>query len=130
MATDLQNPRVQKILHSKAFAFLSTIGPHGEPHNSPVWFVWDGEYLKFTLNSKRQKLLNIQRDPCVAVSIIDLDNPYTYAEFRGVAARVEDDPTDAFFNQLAERYDLPLRSPGDQRVVLSIKIEHVSGQNL
>jgi len=27
--TDLNNPKVQKILHSKAFAHLATIGPDG-----------------------------------------------------------------------------------------------------
>lgn len=30
---------------SKTVANVATIGPDGEPHNSPVWFEWDGTYL-------------------------------------------------------------------------------------
>lgn len=82
--TDLQNPKVQKILQSKAFAHLATLGVNGEPQSSPMWFLWDGEYIKFTHTTNRKKYQNIQRDPRVSISITDSDDPYTYAEFRGV----------------------------------------------
>jgi len=49
-----------------------------------MWFLWDGEYIKFTTTPNRRKYQNIQRDPRVAVSIIDVDDPYIAAEFRGV----------------------------------------------
>ena len=128
--TDIQNPKVQKILHSKTFAHLATIGSEGEPQSSPMWFLWDGDYIKFTHTTNRKKYQNIQRDPRVSVSITDVDEPYTYAEFRGVVERIEEDPDGAFFNILAERYGLPLRNPGDPRVVLCVKVLHIVGQNL
>jgi hypothetical protein len=81
---DLNNPKVQKILHS-----------------------WDGEYIKFTTTPTRRKYQNIQRDPCVAVSITDVDDPYTYAEFRGLVERIEEDPTGAFHDTLAKHYGAP-----------------------
>ncbi len=52
---DLNTPNVQKILNSKAFAHLATIGAKGEPHSSVMWFLWDGEYIKFTHTTERQK---------------------------------------------------------------------------
>src|SRR5437763_11870787 len=104
---DLNNPKVQKILQSKEFAHLATIGSDGAPQSSPMWFLWDGEYIKFTHTTTRQKYQNIQRDPRVAVSITDVDNPYTYAEFRGFVERIEEDSTGAFYDNLAKHYDVP-----------------------
>ena len=128
--TDINNPKVQKILHSKQFAHVATIRPDGSPQSSPMWFVWDGEYLKFTHATNRQKYRNIRYNPHIAVSITDVDDPYTSAEFRGVVERIEEDPGGAFYEALAKRYDTPWGYPGDPRVILFIKIEHVAGQNL
>ena len=128
--TDLRNPKVQKILHSKAFAHLATIGPGGEPQSSPMWFVWDGEYIKFTHTTQRQKYRNITRDRRVAISITDVDDPYSYGEFRGVVERIEDDCGLAFVNTVAERYGLSVCNPGDSRVVFFVKVHHVVGFNL
>lgn len=127
---DLNHPKVQKILHSKAFAHLATIGPKGEPQSSPMWFLWDGEYLKFTHTTERQKYQNLLRDPRVSLSITDPDEPYTYAEFRGVVDHIEDNPDGSFYNTLAERYDSSLRYRGDPRVILCVKIQRVVGSNL
>lgn len=127
---DLNNPKVQKILHSKEFAHLATIGPDGAPQSSPMWFLWDGEYIKFTTTPNRRKYQNIQRDPRVAVSITDVDDPYIAAEFRGVVERIEEDPTGVFYNTLAKHYGASWGYRGDQRVILYMKIQHVTGQNL
>ena len=66
---DLNNPKVQKILLSKAFAHLATIGPDGAPQSSPMWFLWDGEYIKFTTTTNWKKYQNIQRDPRVILYV-------------------------------------------------------------
>ncbi|GHO79629.1 putative pyridoxamine 5'-phosphate oxidase [Ktedonobacter sp. SOSP1-85] len=127
---DLKNPKVQKILQSKKLAHLATIGPDGAPQSSPMWFLWDGEYIKFTHTTNRKKFQNIQRDPRVAVSITDVDDPYTCAEFRGIVERIEEDPTGTFYGTLAKHYEMPFRYSGDPRVVLFMKIQHIAGQNL
>ena len=127
---DLNNPKVQKILHSKQFAHLATSGPNGAPESSPMWFLWDGEYIKFTHTTTRKKYRNIQRDPHVAVSITDVDDPYIAAEFRGRIERIEEDPTGSFYDTLAQRYGASWRYRGDPRVILYVKIQHVAGQNL
>ena len=127
---DLHNPKVQKILQSKQFAHIATIRPDGSPQSSPMWFVLDGAYLKFTHATNRQKYRNIRRDPRIAVSITDVDDPYTYAEFRGVVERIEEDPSGAFYETLAKRYGAPWGYPGDPRVIFYMKIEHIAGQNL
>lgn len=128
--TDVNAPAVQKILQSQAFAHLATIGPNGEAQSSPMWFLWDGEYVKFTHTTNRKKYQNIKRDPRVSISITDVDEPYTYAEFRGVVERIEDDPDGSFFNTLAERYGSAIRYTGDPRVILSVKVQRIVGANL
>jgi PPOX class probable F420-dependent enzyme len=130
--TDLHNLKVQKILRSKTFAHLATIGPAGEPQSSPMWFVWDGEYIKFTHTTKRQKYQNIKRDPRVAISITDVDDPCTYAEFRGVVEKIEDDPEGDFLTTLAHHYErASFCSPGDEsRVIFFVRVHHVVGFNL
>ena len=127
---ELSNPKVQKILHSKAFAHLATVAPNGEPQSSPMWFLWDGEYIKFTHTTYRQKFQNIERDPRVAISITDVDDPYIYAEFRGVVDHIEDDPNGDFYKVLAEHYAVPRRDGGPSRVILYVKIQRVVGQRL
>ncbi|HEY3993212.1 MAG TPA: PPOX class F420-dependent oxidoreductase [Ktedonobacteraceae bacterium] len=128
--TDLNNSAVQKILQSKAFAHLATIGSNGEPQSSPMWFLWDGEYIKFTHTTNRKKYQNIKGDLRISISITDVDKPYTYVEFRSMVERIEDDPTGLFFNTLAEHYGAPIHYSGDPRVVLYVKIHHIVGQNL
>jgi hypothetical protein len=127
---DIHHPKVQKILQSKAFAFLATIGSHGEPQSSPMWFLWDGEYLKFTHTTIRRKYQNIKRDPRVSISIADVDDPYVYAEFRGVVERIDEDPDGVFYNALSHRYGSSRRYHGEPRVILSVKVQHIAGQGL
>ena len=118
------------LLASKAVAHIATIGPHGEPQNNPVWFGWDGEYLKFSQTKTRQKLHNLQRNPQIALSMTDPENPYRYLEVRGVVARIEDDPENAFIDKMAQkcidqpRY--PWHRPGDERVVVVVEPRHIS----
>jgi PPOX class probable F420-dependent enzyme len=127
---DVNHPKVQKILQSKTLAYLATIGSHGEPQSSPMWFLWDGEYIKFTHTTTRQKYQNIQGDPRVSISISDVDDPYTNAEFRGMVERIDKDPDGTFYNTLADRYGSSWLYQGDPRVILSVKIHHIVGQNL
>lgn len=64
------------------------------------------------------------------MSITDVDDPYTYAEFRGIVERIEEDPTGTFYDILAKHYEVPWGYRGDPRVILSMKIQHIAGQNL
>ena len=118
------------LLESTAVAHVATIGPHGEPQNNPVWFGWDGEYVKFSQTKTRQKLHNLGRDPRVALSIVDPENHLRYLEVRGVVDRVEEDPDLDFINAMSEKYlgVYPYQNhrPGDDRVVVFVRPEHTT----
>jgi len=119
------------LLESKALADVATIGPHGEPQVNPVWFGWDGTYVKFSQTTGRQKFRNLQRDNRIALSIVDPENPFRYLEIRGTVARVDPDPDKAFIDEMANKYlgveKYPWSQPGDERVVIVVEPQHVTG---
>ena len=114
------------LLESTALAHIATIGPHGEPQSSPLWFGWDGERLRFAqLVGADRKRRNLERDPRVAVSIVDPANPYRYLEVRSRVVRIEPDTEMAFINSMAQKYQGQATytggKPGDEYVVVTIE---------
>jgi len=118
------------ILKKQAFASVATIGPDGEPQNNPVWFAWDGEFVRFSQTTTRRKYRNLLRDGRVALSILDPDDPYRYIEIRGEMVAVEDDGDLAFINSMAAKYlgldEYPWHQEGDERVVVVIRPVHTT----
>ena len=109
------------LLERPLFAHLATVRPDGAPQSNVMWFVQDGENVKFTHTSARQKFKNIEHDPRVAFSIHDPDNPYRFIEIRGVVASIEPDPGAAFYKSLQKRYgeDYEVKD-ADVRVILTV----------
>ncbi len=118
------------LLTKPSFAHIATIGSKGEPQTSPVWIDWDGEHILFSQTKSRRKLHNLKRDPRIALSLIDPENPYRYLEVRGVVDGVEDDPNNVFINKMAKKYinqDVyPWHRPEDERVVVKVRPEHTT----
>ena len=122
---------VRDLLERPLFANLATVREDGAPQVNPMWFGWDGEFVRFTHTKSRRKFRNIAKNPAVAISIIDPDNPYRYVEVRGVVERVDPDPTGAFYVELARRYSRPggAATPPDaaDRVILVVRPTAVGG---
>jgi PPOX class probable F420-dependent enzyme len=118
------------LLESTALAHVATIGPNGEPQVNPVWFGWDGERLRFSQTTGRQKYRNVQRDARIALSIVDPANPYRYLEVRGRVVAIEPDPELAFINAMAKKYmgvdTYPWANPNDTRVVIVVEPERTT----
>lgn len=118
------------LLESTALVHVATLGPNGEPQNNPVWFDWDGEHVLFSQTKARQKYRNLDRDPRIAVSMVDPENPYRYLEIRGEVARVEEDPDNEFINAMTKKYlgqdEYPFHQPGDERVVIFVRPRHTT----
>jgi len=118
------------LLDSTALAHIATLGPNGEPQVNPVWFDWDGEHILFSQTTTRQKFKNVKRNPRIALSIVDPENPYRYLEVRGNVVRIDDDPDKAFIDKMAQKYlgqeKYPWSQPGDERVVVVVRPEHTT----
>ena len=106
------------LLERPLFAHLATVRPDGAPQSSVMWFVWDGEVVRFTHTSARQKFKNVQHEPRVAFSIAD-----RFLEVRGDVVSMEpDSPDAAFYQSLQQRYGqrYPI-TDADVRVILTVK---------
>ncbi|MBL7500534.1 PPOX class F420-dependent oxidoreductase [Frankia sp. CNm7] len=111
-ATEIVPDEVRDLLERPVIVNLATVREDGTPQVNPMWFAWDGEFIRFTHTNFRRKYRNIKANPAVAISIVDPENPYRYVEVRGVVERIDPDPTGAFFVELNKRYDGPF-GPGD-----------------
>lgn len=122
--------KYKDLLETTALAHVATLGPDGAPQVNPVWFGWDGEFIRFSNTKARQKFRNLSNDGRVAISIVDPTNPYRYLEVRGTVARIDDDPEGAYIDLMAQKYlgteKYPWAQPGDERVTVVIAPEHTT----
>jgi PPOX class probable F420-dependent enzyme len=103
-------------------ATLATIGSDGYPQMSEVWFLAEGDTIRLSLNSGRQKTKNLMKRPACGLLLLDLANPGRYLELRG-DAQIEPDPDYAFADRVAAKYGTDLRNmdqPGESRVLVTL----------
>jgi PPOX class probable F420-dependent enzyme len=123
--------RYRDIFEKKAFAHLATVGNDGRPQVTPVWCDLDGGHVRINTARGRAKDRNLRRDPRVALSVQDPDNPYRYVQVRGRVAEMTENGADAHIDALAKKYigqdRYPHRQPGEVRVIVRIAPEQVQG---
>jgi PPOX class probable F420-dependent enzyme len=125
-------PDSHRDLLDGAFLTLATVGEDGYPQVSEVWFVAEGDQVAMSLNTRRQKVKNLETDPACTALLLDLQNPYRYLEIRGTAV-VEPDEEGAFAERLGAKYDADPRQydgPDDRRVVVRIVPVHVNAVDM
>jgi PPOX class probable F420-dependent enzyme len=115
----------------KTFAHLATVGRDGAPQSTPVWVDYDGTHVRFNTARGRVKDRNLQRNPRIALSILDPENPYRYLQVRGRVAEMTEQGADAHIDALAKKYlgkdEYPFRRPGEVRVIVKIAPEKIQG---
>jgi PPOX class probable F420-dependent enzyme len=103
-------------------ATLATIGSNGYPQMSELWFLAEGDAIRLSLNTSRQKTRNLMKRPACGLLLLDLANPGRYLELRG-NAQIDPDPDYAFADRVAAKYGADLRGmdkPGESRVVVTL----------
>ena len=127
--TDLFNTYLD-LFTKKSYANIATLMKDGSPQVTPVWVDYDGEFILINTAEGRQKMENIMRDPRIALSIQDPDNPYRKLIVRGRVIEETEQGADEHIDKLAKKYTgadtYQNRIPGMVRVILKIKPEHVS----
>ena len=120
--------KFRDLFDKKAFAHVVTMMPDGTPQVTPVWVDYDGQYVIINSARGRQKDRNLKRNPAVALSIQDPENPYRYLEVRGRVAEITEDGADEHIDKMAKKYmgvdRYPGRSPGEVRVIYKIEPQH------
>lgn len=117
------------LLDGKYFASLATLNADGSPQVTPVWIDRDGDTVVFNTAQGRLKERNLRRDPRVALTIVDPENPYRPLIIRGRVTGISEEGADPHIDSLAKKYldldEYPLRQPGEVRVKVEIEPEKV-----
>ena len=118
------SPGFQKLFQEPAFCQLATLMPDGSPQNTQVWADTDGEHILINTAQGRQKERNVQRDPRVALNVVDPTNAWRVGMVRGRVVEVTTEGADELIDQLAKKYlneeTYPFRRPEEVRVTLKI----------
>lgn len=123
------SPEQIQLLDEKHYAFVTTLMRDGTPHSTLVWVDTDGEHVLFNTARGRLKERNLLRDPRVSVALFDQEDPYRGLVVRGRAELVDGGAVD-HIHRLAQKYlgsDYPWLQPGEQRVTVRVRPDHVSG---
>ena len=110
---------------------VGTIGRHGEPQVTPLWFLWDGERVRMSLVDGRQKLRNLRRNPAISVVIVNPARPTYYIELRGRIDDLVPDPEFALEQAIARKYTgswMDVEPAGTTRYATSVVVERITSQ--
>src|SRR5271166_799538 len=86
------SPDARKLVDRPNFAHLSTLMPDGSPLSTPVWIGREGDHIVICTGASSIKGKNMRRDPRVALSMVDFNNPYEELQIRGRVIEWRPDP--------------------------------------
>jgi PPOX class probable F420-dependent enzyme len=113
---------------TRALAFLATTMEDGSPQVTPVWFDVEDELIRVNTARGRVKDRNMTARPAVALSIMDLKDPYRYLHVRGVVQDSSESGARAHIDRLARKYlgsETYDSYAGETRVIYRIKVHSV-----
>ena len=119
------------LLDSTAVAFVSTIGPNGEPQTTPIWFLWDAGAVRFSLVEGRRSSATCGVTRRASVVIVDPADPTRYLELRGTV-ELTADPDLLLERTVAVKYrgeHVDIERPGTARHAATLKVQRVTSQS-
>lgn len=114
---------VKKLIDGPNFAHLATVMPDGSPQSAPVWVTREGDRILVGTGEGSLKARNTRRDPRVALSIVDVGDPYSEAQLRGRVVERRPDPSFVVKDVTARKYtgkDFPWRNPDGVTLVIEV----------
>ena len=116
---------IKALLDRPNFVHLATVLPDGAPQSAPVWAAREGDRILIATGEGSLKARNTRRDPRVALSVVDMDDPYAEAQLRGRVVERRPDGNLAGMDPISHKYTgkpFPRRNP-EGRVVLVIEVD-------
>jgi PPOX class probable F420-dependent enzyme len=75
--------KIMRLIDGRNFAFLATIMKDGSPQVTPTWIDRDKDIILINTAEGRVKHRNVTKDPRVAISLVDDQNPYSMVTISG-----------------------------------------------
>jgi len=95
---------IKRLIDAPNFASLATLMQDGSPKAEPIWVGREGDRIIIATDRKSIKSINIDRDPRVALSITDYENPYEQVLIRGRVVETRDDNDLRVLDAISHRY--------------------------
>lgn len=119
--------RSQELLLAANYAHVATLRRDGSPHVTPVWVDFRDGLVWLNSAEGRVWPRNLQRDPRVALNVLNLENPFENLEIRGHATEFTLEGAEDHIDFLAKKYlgeDIyPYRQPGVRRLIIKVTPE-------
>ena len=118
---------VRKLLDEPNLAHFVTLMPDGSPQVTPLWVDHDGTHVLINTAEGRQKPRNLARDRRVAISVVDRNSPYRYAQIRGRVVEITTEGAVEHINKLALKYTgNPYLGRSDEtRIIVKVLPDHL-----
>jgi PPOX class probable F420-dependent enzyme len=116
---------IRRLIDRRNFAHLATLMPDGSPQSVPVWVGREGDRIIICTGEASLKARSTRRDPRVALSIVDFEDPYSEAQLRGRVVERRSDGDLKLVDAVSQKYTgkpFPMRSP-EGRVALVIETD-------
>lgn len=130
---DSLSPAARSLLQRPVIGHLATVSPSGAPQITPLWVDVDGDDILVNTARGRVKERNIERDPHVALSVVDPENSYNVVVVRGKVVENTTEGADAHIDALAKKYlgadSYPFRQEGEERRKIRIRPDKVVMQS-
>ena len=121
--------KVIKLFEEKNLVFIATVMKDGSPQLSPVWGDFEDGHILINTAEGRIKHKNVLRDPRVAVSVVDNNNPLDMTTIRGKVVEIIPDYDYKHADRLTKKYmnkeKYPFKSPEEKRIILKIIPEKI-----
>jgi PPOX class probable F420-dependent enzyme len=131
MATKLSE-KARSLINRPVIASVATVDPEGRPQVTPVWIDLEGDDLVFNSARGRVKANNLEKNPQVAISVVDPEDTYNVVVVRGTVSSTEEG-ADAHIDSLAKKYlgldTYPMRQEGEVRVKYIVHADKIVMQS-
>ena len=112
--TSVLNEKDLALIRAKNFGHVSTTRRDGSPHAVAVWIDERDGRAWFNSSDRSAHVRHLKRDPRVALSVHDQENPYLAVTLLGTAA-LKTDGADEDVDALTRKYTDMDRFPDDWR---------------
>jgi PPOX class probable F420-dependent enzyme len=120
--------KARTLINRPVIASVATVDPEGRPQVTPVWIDLDGDDLVFNSARGRVKANNLEKNPQVAISVVDPEDTYNVVVVRGTVSATEEG-ADAHIDSLAKKYlgldEYPMRQEGEVRVKYTVHADKI-----
>lgn len=126
----MNNPKidddVRELLLKPNPAVMATVRKDGSPVSVPTWYRLVGDRILLNLDKSRVRLQHIERDPRVALSVMEAGNWTTHVSIQGRVVEIIDDLNLEGIDSLAQHYTgQNYFNREDPRVDAWVKIDRV-----